>query len=57
MIDPHVAPWDIAATKICIEEAGGVLTDISGNKTIYGGNAIVTNGKMHDEILKILNCS
>jgi histidinol-phosphatase len=55
MVDPHVAPWDIAATKICIEESGGVLTDIKGNKTIYGGNALISNGKMHDEILKIMN--
>jgi histidinol-phosphatase len=55
MIDPHVAPWDIAATKICIEEAGGMLSDMKGNNTIYGGNALISNGKFHDEVLKILN--
>jgi histidinol-phosphatase len=55
MVDPHVAPYDVAAVKICVEEAGGVFTDINGNKSIYNGSAIVTNGKIHDEVLKILN--
>lgn len=55
MVDPHVAPYDVAPIKICVEEAGGVFTDINGEKTIYGGNAIVTNGKMHDTVLKMLN--
>ncbi|MCX7877912.1 MAG: histidinol phosphate phosphatase [Ignavibacteria bacterium] len=55
MVDPFVAPYDIAAVKICIEEAGGILTDVNGNKTIYGGSAVVSNGFIHDEVLKILN--
>lgn len=55
MIDPVVAPYDIAAVQICVEEAGGLLTDLNGNRTIYGGNAIVSNGLVHDEILKALN--
>lgn len=55
MIDPVVAPYDIAAVKICVEEAGGLLTDINGNRTIYSGNAIVSNGVIHEELLKLLN--
>jgi len=55
MVDPFVAPYDIAATKICVEEAGGKLTDLSGNDSIYNGNALITNGKVHDAVLKILN--
>ena len=55
MVDPHVAPYDIAATKICIEEAGGLLTDINGNNGIYSGSALISNGKVHDEVLKMLN--
>jgi histidinol phosphatase-like enzyme (inositol monophosphatase family) len=57
MIDPHVAPYDVAPVKICVEEAGGVFTDINGNKSIYGGNAVATNGILHDEVLKLLNHS
>lgn len=55
MFDPFVSPYDVAPIKICIEEAGGMFTDINGDKTIYGGNAVVTNGRLHDEVLKILN--
>lgn len=55
LVDPHVAPYDIAATKICIEEAGGVLTDLNGDTTIYGGNAVITNGRLHEKVLEILN--
>jgi len=55
MIDPHVAPYDIAATKICIEEAGGMLTDLNGNNSIYSGSTLISNGKVHDEVLKMLN--
>ena len=37
-------PWDIAASKIIIEEAGGRLTDFDGNDTIYVETALpVTN--------------
>lgn len=55
MIDPHVAPYDVAPVKICVEEAGGVFTDLKGEKTIYSGNALVTNGNVHDSALKIIN--
>jgi histidinol-phosphatase len=55
MFDPHVAPYDVAAIKICAEEAGGVFTDLNGNRNIYSGTALTTNGRMHDEVLKIIN--
>jgi histidinol-phosphatase len=55
MIDPLVAPYDVAVSKICIEESGGIFTDMQGNDTIYSGNAVITNGKIHDAVLKILN--
>lgn len=53
-LDGLVKPWDIAAGKIIIEEAGGRVTDLEGKNTIYSGNALSTNGKLHDEVLKIL---
>ncbi|HWA05512.1 MAG TPA: inositol monophosphatase family protein, partial [Ignavibacteria bacterium] len=55
MVDPHVAPYDVAPVKICVEEAGGRFTDINGNDSIYSGNAVVTNGKVHDAVLEMLN--
>jgi histidinol phosphatase-like enzyme (inositol monophosphatase family) len=43
MVDPVLNPWDIACFMPIIEEAGGVLTDLTGERTAFGGNAIATN--------------
>ncbi|MFI5399091.1 MAG: inositol monophosphatase family protein [Candidatus Binatia bacterium] len=56
MVEVDLKPWDLAAIKIIIEEAGGRFTDFNGVATIYGGNAIASNGLVHDEILRLL-CS
>jgi histidinol-phosphatase len=55
MVELDLKPWDLAAVKIIIEEAGGRLTDFTGAATIYGGDAIASNGLVHDEILKLLH--
>jgi len=54
MIELDLKPWDLAAIKIIIEEAGGRFTDFTGAATIYGGTAIASNGAVHDEILQLL---
>jgi histidinol-phosphatase len=54
MIELDVKAWDLAPLKILVEEAGGKLTDVGGQPTIYGGSAVVTNGRLHDEIIAIL---
>ncbi len=54
-IDFNLKPWDMAATKIIIEEAGGKFTDIQGNDSIYSGNYIASNGVLHDQILAYFN--
>lgn len=51
MIEPELYPWDLAAPLILIEEAGGRLTDFSGRRTYDGGNAVASNGLLHDVIL------
>lgn len=48
---------DIAAVKVIVEEAGGKVTDLFGNDQRYDqdiNGAIVSNGKVHDEIVKII---
>lgn len=55
MLDPHVSPYDVAPIKICVEEAGGIMTDLEGNKTIYSRGVLTSNGKMHEELLKFIN--
>ncbi len=48
------APWDIAAARIIVEEAGGRLTDFTGASTVYGGTTLATNGELHRELLDLM---
>jgi histidinol-phosphatase len=52
--EPVVAPWDLAALQVIVEEAGGRFTDFEGRATYSGGSAVSTNGLLHDEVLAIL---
>lgn len=48
-------PWDKAAGMMIVEEAGGKLTDFSGNSmTLLGLQNLATNGLIHQEMLKAL---
>jgi histidinol-phosphatase len=47
-------PWDLAPLGIIVEEAGGRSTNLRGERTIYSGNLLSTNGKVHEEALKLL---
>ncbi|MPZ15275.1 MAG: hypothetical protein GEU73_12770 [Chloroflexi bacterium] len=47
-------PWDLAAARVIVEEAGGRMTDFLGAPTIYGGTALTTNGHLHDALLALL---
>jgi histidinol-phosphatase len=55
MGDVDLKPWDLAALKIVIEEAGGRFTDLAGRPTIYGGGAIASNGLVHDELRRLID--
>lgn len=46
-----VAPYDLAAVRLIVEEAGGRFTDRFGNRTHLSDSAISTNGVLHDEVL------
>jgi histidinol-phosphatase len=46
--------WDLAPLGIIVEEAGGKSTTIDGERTIYKGRFVSTNGILHDEILRFL---
>lgn len=48
-------PWDKAAGMIIVKEAGGMLTDFSGNPlTLSSVQNIATNGRIHPEVLATL---
>ncbi len=48
---------DVAASKIIVEEAGGKVTDLFGCEQSYDqsiNGAVITNGVIHDEVIKII---
>lgn len=48
--------WDSAAGYLIVEEAGGKVTDLRGNKyDPYQPGIIATNGNIHDELVKWVN--
>jgi histidinol phosphatase-like enzyme (inositol monophosphatase family) len=53
MIDPMLHVWDAAAVQPIIEEAGGKFSDWAGNETIHAGEAIGSNGYVHESVLNI----
>lgn len=46
-----VAPYDIAAVRLIVEEAGGRFTDRFGNRTHDHPTAISSNGHLHDGVI------
>ncbi|MGH9365703.1 MAG: histidinol-phosphatase [Thermoanaerobaculia bacterium] len=55
MLDPKMSVWDCAALLPIVQEAGGTFTDWAGRPTIHGGNAISTNGRLFDQVMRIVN--
>jgi histidinol-phosphatase len=53
-VDFGIAPWDVAALMIIVEEAGGRATSIGGERTIYAGDFLSSNGLLHDAALAAL---
>ena len=49
-----VAPYDVAAVRLLVEEAGGRFTDRHGVVTHERGTAISTNGRLHADVLRRL---
>ena len=49
-------PWDMAAGAFIVGEAGGMVTNLSGEGfTHYRGEVVATNGKIHESMIKVLN--
>jgi histidinol phosphatase-like enzyme (inositol monophosphatase family) len=57
MLDPVMNVWDCAPLLPIMEEAGGTFTDWWGARTILGGNAIATNGRLFDPVMSIVQSS
>lgn len=49
-----LAPWDVAAGIVLIEEAGGTVTGLArGHDPLLEGQILATNGRLHEEALRI----
>ncbi|MBD3182926.1 hypothetical protein GF312_11585, partial [Candidatus Poribacteria bacterium] len=48
-------PWDFAAGGLLIEEAGGKMTTLMGDKwSPYISEFVGSNGQFHDEVIQLL---
>lgn len=53
--EPELSLWDMAATAIVVQEAGGSFTGLDGRRGPHSGNAAASNGLLHEELLGYLN--
>jgi histidinol-phosphatase len=51
MMEQALGAWDLAAPWIIVEEAGGRITDFDGARSLEKGEALATNGLVHDTLL------
>ncbi|MHB8273369.1 MAG: inositol monophosphatase family protein, partial [Dermatophilaceae bacterium] len=49
--EPDLQVYDMAALVPIVTEAGGRFTALDGTPGPWGGNAVATNGLLHDEVL------
>jgi len=54
MLETGMSPWDLAAPQVLIEEAGGRVTDVDGERRIDAPSFVGSNGSLHEEILRRL---
>jgi len=55
LIDMGSSPWDYAAGILIVQEAGGKVTDFKDREwRVDTKNVIVANGKIHNQLLKLI---
>ncbi len=52
--EPELETYDMAALDIIVREAGGRFTSLGGADGPWGGNALATNGHLHDAAMSFL---
>lgn len=52
----ELSPWDFAAGRLFVEEAGGRVTNCRGAELrLAKSSVLASNGKLHDSVLKIVH--
>jgi histidinol-phosphatase len=52
--EPELQLYDMAALDVIVREAGGRFTSLDGTDGPFGGNALASNGHLHDAALSFL---
>ncbi len=52
--EPSLEVYDMAALVPIVTEAGGAFTALDGTPGPWGGNAVATNGRLHQDVLRQL---
>jgi myo-inositol-1(or 4)-monophosphatase len=50
----NLNPWDVAGGIILVQEAGGTVSDFSGEDNYLFGREIVAGGSVHPHLLEII---
>lgn len=54
VIEAAMHPWDVAAPKVIVEEAGGRMTGWQGRDSYLIRNSLATNGRLHGALRRLL---
>src|SRR5918995_5718920 len=52
--EPELELYDMAALDVIVREAGGRFSSLDGTDGPWGGNALATNGHLHEAVLAFL---
>jgi histidinol-phosphatase len=52
--EPDLEVYDMAALDVIVREAGGRFTSLDGTDGPFGGNALASNGHLHEAALSFL---
>ncbi len=52
--EPDLEVHDMAAVSIVVDEAGGRFTSLDGTPGPLGGNALATNGRLHEQVMAFI---
>ena len=58
ILDPDIKIWDVAGSKLIIEEAGGIITDFQGKPLDFNSTtSLAGNKRLHSLVLKYFRSS
>ena len=52
-----LAPWDVAAGGLLVEEAGGLVTDWRGGPEFLSGDILAASPAVHDRLVELVTAS